>query len=64
MAYRELVSIRKMSRQIFVLPVVYEDNQAAIRMAKSDDPQSPKHTVKLCYHYVRLEVAKKNVVLR
>ena len=64
LACKELVSLREMCRRILkyeVTPVLFEDSKSAINIAKSDDPQSLKHIVKLCYHYVRLEVAKGNV---
>jgi hypothetical protein len=61
---KELVCIREMCKRLIKLnkiPVMYEDNTAAINIAKSEDSQSLKHIVNLCYHYIRLEVAKKNL---
>lgn len=42
---------------------MYEDNSAAIKIAKSDNSQSLKHVVKLSYHYIQLEVLKRNVII-
>ncbi len=64
LACKELVCIREMSKRLIkydVIPIIYEDNNAAINMAKAEDPQSLKHIVKLCYFYVRTEVARRNV---
>ena len=66
LASRELTSVREMCSRILrinVIPFMYEDNRAAIEMAKTDDSQSLKHIVKLCYHYIRLEVKHKNVII-
>lgn len=66
-ACKELVCIKELCLRLahlMLTAILYEDNQAAIRMAKSDDPQSLKHIVKLCYHYVRLEVSKRNMIIK
>ena len=47
-----------------MIPTLYEDNTAAIRIAQSEDPQALKHIVKLCYHYIRLEVSKRNLNIK
>lgn len=65
-ACREIVCINEMCRRILkldLMPILYEDNRAAIDLAKTDDAQSFKHIVKLCYHYIRLEVRNKNLLL-
>lgn len=52
---KELVSFREMCARIIkfeIVPIMYEDNTAAIRITKSDESQTLKHIVKLCYHYV------------
>ncbi len=46
------------------IPILYEDSAPAISAAKSEDSQSLKHIVKLCYHYVRLEVAQKKLIIK
>lgn len=46
------------------VPILYEDRTATIKIAKSDDSQTLKHIVKLCYHFIRFEVAKKNVIIK
>ena len=66
-ARKELICIKEMCKRLIkidLIPVLYEDNTAAIRMAQSEESQSLKHIVKLCYHYVRLEVAKRNLIIR
>ncbi len=60
----ELVCVREMCKCLIKLnkiPIMYEDNTAAINIAKSEESQSLKHIVNLCYHYIHLEVAKRDV---
>lgn len=67
LAATELVSLREICKRfikIDTIPILYEDNTAAIKVAKSDDSQSLKHVVNLCYHYIRFEVAHKNLIIR
>jgi hypothetical protein len=67
LACKEVISIKEMCKRILkkdVMPILYEDNRAAIKKAKSEEAQAFKHIVKLCYHYIRLEVAKKNIILK
>ena len=64
---KELASLREMCKRIIKLdeiPVLYEDNTSAIKVAKSEDSQSLKHVVNLCYHYIRYEVAHKNLIIK
>lgn len=32
-------------------------------MAKSNESQALKHIVKLCYHFIRMEAANKNIII-
>lgn len=67
LAAKELVYIREMCRRLLKIekiPIMYEDNTAAIYITKSDDSQSLKHIVSLCFHYVKLEVANKNLIVK
>ena len=67
LACKELICVKEMCARIIkviVMPIMYEDNQAAINIAKSDDSQTLKHIVKLCYHYVRFEVSKRNLIIK
>ena len=43
---------------------VVEDNTSAISIAKSEESRSLKHVVNLCYHYIRFEVAQKNIIIK
>ena len=64
LACREITSVKEMMKrllQINTTPTLFEDNKAAIKLAKSDDSNTLKHIVKLCYHYVRFEAIKRNV---
>ena len=47
-----------------MIPTIHCDNKAAVKVAMSEDSTTFKHVVKLCYHYIRFEVCKRNVVLR
>ncbi len=61
---KKLVCVWEMCKCLIKLnkiPIMYEDNTAAINIAKSEEAQSLKHIVNLCYHYARLQVAKKNI---
>ena len=61
---KEAVCIREMCRRLIKLhqtPVMSEDNSAAVVIVKSEDSQSLKHIVNLCYHYIRLEVSRGNI---
>lgn len=65
-ACKEVVCVREMTKRLLhldIIPIIYEDNTSAIKMAKTEDSQSLKHIVKLCYHYVRFEAIKRNVTL-
>ena len=67
LAVKELVCVQEMLRRLVkieLIPILYEDNMAAINIAKSDDSSTLKHIVKLCFHYVRLEVARKNLIIK
>jgi hypothetical protein len=67
LAAKELVCIREICKRLLKMekiPIMYEDSTAAINIAKSDDSQSLKHVVNLCFHYVRLEVANKNLIIK
>ena len=43
---------------------MYCDNKAAIEVAMSEESKTFKHMVRLCYHYIRYEVSKINIVLK
>ncbi|XP_044765422.1 secreted RxLR effector protein 161-like [Coccinella septempunctata] len=67
LACKELTCYREMCRRLIkfeVVPTLYEDSNAAIKLAKSEESKALKHIVKLCYHYVRLEVANKNLIIK
>jgi hypothetical protein len=67
LACKELVCLREMCTRLLrlqIIPILYEDNNAAIKIATSDESQTLKHIVKLCYHYVRLEVSRGNVIIK
>lgn len=67
LACKELTCYKEMCKKLIkldVLPTLYEDNNAAIKLAKSDESKALKHIVKLSYHYVRLEVANKNLNIK
>lgn len=67
LACKELTCYREMCRRLIkfdIVPTLYEDSNAAIKLAKSEESRALKHIVKLCYHYVRLEVANKNLIIK
>lgn len=67
LACRELTCIRQMCISIIgwsKIPTIWEDNKAAIELAKTDESSTLKHLVKLCYHYIRSEVKHGNVKVR
>ena len=67
LACREVVCIRKMSKRLLnldILPIIYKDNTSAIKMAKTEDSQSLKHIVKLCFHHVKFEAIKRNIQIK
>lgn len=64
---KELINLRKMSRrllQINKISILYKNNKTVICIAKSKDSQLLKHIENLCYHFVKLEAAKKNLIIR
>lgn len=66
-ACKELTYISEMCKRIFertIIPTLYEDNMAALKLAKNSDSQTFKHIVKLCYFYVRLEIQNKNLEIK
>ncbi len=66
MAARELVNVREKLKRLFKLdklPIMYEDNKAAIAIVKSKESKALKHIVNLCYHCVRAKVAKRNLII-
>ena len=66
-ACKEVVCLKEMAKRLLkldILPVIYEDNTSAIKMAKTEDSQSLKHIVKLCFHYIRFEAIKRNVEIK
>lgn len=66
LAAKELASVREMCKRLLKfdkIPILYEENMAAINVAKSEDSQSLKH-VNFCYHYIRYEVANKNLIVK
>lgn len=66
-ACKDLVNLNEICKRLLhlnMIPILYEDNQAAIKLAKNEDSQSLKHIVKLCYHYIRLEIKNRNLILK
>ena len=64
---RQTTSTRELVRFLFnikCVPIMYEDNKAAISLAKSLEAKSLKHIVKLCFHYIKFEVQAGNVELK
>lgn len=67
LACRELTNLMEMSRRILNLnleAIVFEDNKAAIELAKTEESKPLKHIVNLCYHYVRGEVQSGRIKLQ
>jgi len=65
-ACKELISIFEMNKQIlrmYEIPTIYEDNTAAIKLAKTEECQTLRHVVNLCYHYIRSQVKENDVRL-
>ncbi|CAB0001759.1 unnamed protein product, partial [Nesidiocoris tenuis] len=63
-ACRELAYIRTMCRTLLkssLIPIVYEDNAPAIRLAETEDSNTFKHFVKIAFHYVREELENGNI---
>lgn len=57
LAAKELISLREMCIRLIkidTIPIMYEDSQVS---------QSLKHVVNLCYHYIRFEVAQRNLII-
>jgi len=66
MACKKLANIREKSRHILkvnAVPLLLEDNRAAIKLAKTEESQVLRHLVNLYYHFVRSEVKSKNVTI-
>lgn len=38
--------------KIFMIPTMYKDNKAAIKIAKNEDSNTSKYVVNLGYHYI------------
>jgi len=58
LACRELANVSEMCKRLIktkMVPIVYEDNKAAIELAQTEELTTLKHLVNLCYHYVRFE---------
>ncbi len=56
LACREIINLKEMSKRLLKInlsPVLYEDNKAAIELAKTQDSTTLKHVVHLNYHFVR-----------
>jgi hypothetical protein len=56
LACRELSCLKEMCRNILklgMIPILFEDNRAAINLAKTSESKSLKHLVNVLYHYVR-----------
>ena len=67
LACRECISVKELLRFLFKIvrvPIMYEDNQTAIVLAKSLEAKSLKHVVKLTYHYLRFEVLQGNIKIK
>jgi len=55
-ACKELASVHELSKRLLGLeqtPTLYEDNKAAIKLAITEESQTLRHVVNLCYHFVR-----------
>lgn len=58
LACRELANVREMCVRLIrtkFIPIVHEDNKAAIELAQTEESKTLKHLVNLCYHYVGFE---------
>ncbi len=67
LAAKELTSLKEMCKRLIkfdTIPIMYKDNIVAIKVAKTEESQSLKHVVNLCYHYIRHEVAHKNLIIK
>lgn len=65
-ACRQVVSVKSLLQFLYKfteIPVIYEDNKAAIQLAKSLEQKALKHVVQLCFHHIRFEVVNRNVRL-
>ncbi len=65
LAMKKVASLRgtcKIILQLNKVPIIYEDNKVAVRIAKSKDSQFLKYVVNLCCHYITYEVADENIV--
>ena len=61
---RELIAIKEMAKRLLRLnttPIVYEDNKATIELTQTDESKTLNHIVKICYHYARELVMKKEI---
>ena len=64
MACKEVVSLNDMNRKflrIDKIPLFFEDNMAAIKLAKTEESKTLRHLVNLYHHYIRNEVKAKRV---
>ena len=61
---KEIICIQEMLRRLLRIRVtgkLYEDNRAAIEIAQTEESNTLKHIVKLCYHYVKDQCRRRNV---
>jgi len=59
LACKELSSIHELGKRILGIeqtPIIFEDNKAAIKLAVTEESQTLRHLVNLCYHFVRQQV--------
>ncbi len=59
LASREVANVSEMCKRMLNMKVnciLFEDNRAAIELAKTEESRTMKHIVNLCYHHVRKEV--------
>ena len=56
LACKQVVSLQALAKRIVRVtrkPRVYEDNRASIKLALTEESQTPRHLVKLSYHYIQ-----------
>lgn len=67
LASREVTNLMEMCKRIAIVKVsaaIYEDNKAAIELAKTEESKTLKHLVNLSYHHGRSEVQSGRVNLQ
>ena len=63
---KEVIYLQELMRRVIKVQVtakLYEDNVAAIEIARTEESNTLKHIVKLCYHYVKDLCKEKSVII-